>query len=930
MLHIFQSNRLEILADDLERRLREARGTPLATQTIIVQERALSRWLSLSLAERFGVAANIAYPFPAAHLWSLFGRVLKDLPAESPFDPAVLRWHCMKWLESAEAARHPRLQPVLAGGTLRRHEFAQRLAALFDRYLVYRPDWIDHWHAGKSHGLGEDEVWQAALWREIAAATPATMRAHPAERFFATLADNESACAALPRHLHLFALQALPPMYLNMYARLAEWTEVHLYALNPCEQQWGDIVRRREQALKLAQAGEGIDLHLEIGNNLLASLGRHGRAFFDALSGLSAAEESDYRRNEATTLLALLQNDVLDLHEREETQALAINDHSVQVHVCHSAMREIEVLHDRLLDAFQRDPSLRASDVLVLVPKIENYAAAIDAVFATAPPQRRLPYVIADRPPQKGSAVLRSFMQLLRLPETRLEAESVLSFLEEAPIARRQSIVSDDLPLLRQWVRETGIRWGYDEAARAALDLPAVREHSWGAGFDRLMLGYAMAEEELFDGILPYADIEGGYTQIAGRLKTFVDALAALNDELTQPRSLAQWRNWAERTLARLYDCDEAEERDAQAIRAAAMKLAVDAHRAGFEGAVPAQLWKRELAALLESAPFGQISSGGITFAALRPLRATPARFVAVLGLNDGEFPGNPPQASFDLMTRHPKPGDRQPRDEERYALLEAMLAARERLYLSYIGRSQRDNAELPPSPVLAEVLETIRRSVSGSERIVIEHPLQPFSRRYFNGELFSYASEYVQPGPIALSESPFIRQALPPLEMEPLIELEVLRKFLRNPAEYFLRERLGLRLTAGEEALEGSEPFELDALAQWKLCDSVLGHLLQGLSVDSSRTRMRAAGYLPHGYAGDALYAATVAQLRPLHRVISAAGPLQREQILLQQKGLTLTGNIEFTGEEAHVLWRVGKLGGRELLQAWVAHLALNAAGRM
>lgn len=936
MLHIFQSNRLEILADALAVALKDDAPAVLEKQIVVVQERGLARWLSLALAERNGIAANIEFPFPAGLIWSLFARVLPEVPDESPFDPAVLRWHCMRLLERSEAIRHPRLRQALAGDSIvRRHELAQRLAALFDRYLVYRPRWIAEWSGGRTCGLGVDEIWQVALWRELAAALPEAMHAHPAKRFYAALSGDAAARAALPRSLHLFAIQALPPMYLEFYARLAEWTEVNFYTLNPCEQQWGEIVRRRDQALRVAEANEDTELHFETGNSLLASLGRHGRVFFDSLSALPANEQNEYHRNDAPTLLALLQNDVLDLCERGENAepiALVADDESVQVHVCHSAMREVEVLHDRLLDAFARNPALRADDVLVLVPKIEDYAAAIDAVFATAPAPRRLPYVIADRPPQKESTVLRSFLKLLHLPETRLQAESVLALLEEPPIARRHAIAADDLPLVRQWVRETGIRWGYDEKTRAALDLPATREHSWGAGFDRLLLGYAMAEEALFDGLLPYPDIEGGGAQLAGRLKTFIDTLAALTEELARPRKLSQWQGWAERTLLRLYACDEIEERDAQAIRSAATSLAVNAQRAAFDNPVPVEVWRREMTGLLESSPLQPFGSG-IVFAALRPLRATPAHFVAVLGLNDRDFPRNPPQASFDLMAEHSLPGDRLPRDEERYALLEALLAARERLYLSYTGRSQRDNAELPPSPVLTEVLEAIRRSASASGRIFIEHPLQPFSRRYFDGSdarLFSYAAEYAHSGVLALSEPPFVSEALPETVLEEKeISLEALWKFLRNPAEYFLRERLGLRLASEEEILDENEPFALDGLSRWALRHAVLEHRLQGFGMEKSRGIARAAGWLPHGAIGDAVHAKAFAEVQNLYAAIRAAGSLRREEIALQFGELNLRGSLAALGGH-NLLWHEGELKAKRLLHAWVSHLALNASGLM
>ena len=285
MLRVFQSNRLEILADELALALARGEAPALESQKIVVQERGVARWLQLELARRQGIAANIEFPFPAGLIWSLFTRVLPQVPLESPFEPDVLVWRFMKWLERSKAASHPRLKHALAeGDARRRYELAQRLAQVFDRYLVYRPQWMQAWSEDKKLGLGPDEAWQAAFWRELSEELRPDQRKHPKDEFFAALEKDMVARAALPQSLHLFAIQALPPMYVDIFRRLAEWIDIHLYVLNPCEEHWGDIVTNRELALQAAQNSQSADLHFEVGNALLASLGRQGRTFIDSLS----------------------------------------------------------------------------------------------------------------------------------------------------------------------------------------------------------------------------------------------------------------------------------------------------------------------------------------------------------------------------------------------------------------------------------------------------------------------------------------------------------------------------------------------------------------------------------------------------------------------------------------------------------------------
>lgn len=928
MLHIVQSNRLEVLADELARDLNAARVDPLEARTVIVQERGVARWLSFALAERLGVAANIDFPFPAGTVWSLFGRVLNDVPKESPFDPAVMLWRLIKQLDNPSALKHGRLAHALVDADARRlHEFAQRLAAVFDRYIVYRPDWIAQWSEGRLLGLGADEVWQAEFWRELRAELRPAQREHPRERFFQALDTDLAARAALPAALHLFAIQSLPPMYMDIFTRLADWIDVRLYTLNPCQEHWGEIVRRREQALSDAQAGADVDLHFDVGNDLLASLGRYGRSFFDAIGDEG---ERRFVENERGTLLARLQNDILYLREAG-TEPLPPPDASLQIHVCHSATREVEVLHDRLLDAFERDPSLRPGDVLVLVPRMEDYAPAIDAVFATAPLARRLPFGVADRAAGMAS-VSRSVNALLAMQQGRLEAEQALSLLEHPAVARRFNVLAVDLPRVRRWTRESGVRWGYDENARAALALPSTREHSWSAGFDRMLLGYAMAETALFDGVLPYEAIEGVDAAVLGRLKSFIDALAELIEDARVPRGLPQWQAWTERLLVRFHAFDEDEEAEAQQLRSAMAALVRRAHAAGFNRPVPIEVWRAELEGLWEALPQGEaFLSGGISFAALRSQRAVPARFVAVLGMNGGHFPRRTPRLGFDLMEDHARPGDRSAREEDRYAFLETLLAARERMHISYTGRSQRDNTVLPPSPVLEELLDTLRRGgVRASGAVVVEHPLQPFSVRYFDGSdknLYSYAADYLPPRQRV--EAPaFVADALTPMASADVQRADELGEFLRNPSRYFLQRRLGLRLAKDEEALEDTEPFALGGLADWALSDTVLLHRLEGIAPENSLALARAAGQLPHGAYGDAWHARASVRMAPIAAAVSAAGPLRREVFAIEVGGSEFAGNIDGLSAKGRILWQPGSLRDKQLLAYWVEHLTMNAAG--
>jgi exodeoxyribonuclease V gamma subunit len=948
MLTVFQSNRLEILADRLAGLMRSNPLPPLESETIVVQSEGLARWMKLALAERLGVAASVRFPFPASYVWELVARVVPDVPRESPLAPEVLRWRVAAAL--TRVAGNPRFAEIARylgdGDPLKGHQLAERLTTLLDRYLVYRPDWIAAWMARHTKDLGGSEAWQAALWREIAAGLPAAAQTDPRERFVSAIRGSAAARAALPSRIHLFAVEALPPPHLELFRRIGEYRDVRFWIVNPCQEYWPLIDAPRRVARARVDAGREAG-HRESGNRLLASLGLHGRALIDAVVADPGGAEGEYvdPAEGRRTLLAVLQSDVLALRERGDEGVPLLersaSDRSLAVHLCHSAMREIEVLHDQLLDRLARDPTLRPADVLVLIPDIAAYAPLIDAVFGTAPEDRRIPYAIADRPRAADAPVLRAFRALLGIADGRLEAEQVLALLEFPALARRFEIGAGDLPTLRTWVRQAGIRWGVDATTRERLGLPPARAHSWRAGIERLFLGYAMAGDgaQLFAGTLPVDGVEGGDAALAARLSRFTESVFALDEALRAERSPRGWSDLVAATLERFVAPDEDEATDIFAIRSAAEGMARDAEAAGFERDVPLAVIRAHLDAVLgASAPTSAFLAGGVTFAALGPSRPIPARIVCLVGMNDRSFPRDEHPPGFDLTVRHARRGDRSRRQEDRYAFLQAILAARDTLLVSYTGRSVRDNQQVPPSPLVAELLEVARRAFVPDRRaaamrdLVIEHPLQPFSRRYGgpDARLFTYAGEYAQRIPPPAPPR-FAGRILPDAEAPPVIlSIEALARFLANPARHFFERRFGLRLDASEGPLEGNEPFALTQLAGWEADQRAFQLRRAGRGPEEVSDVLRAAGMLPDGAAGDVALAERLADIAPILAAIDATvfmAPVETELDLAHSTHpMRLAVKLDGLTPQGRVAWRVGRLRAVDRLSAWLVHLALAA----
>lgn len=867
MLNLFQSNMLDALAR-LYLAVREPSRDPLEPETLLVPSHGMQRWLAFAIAREQGVAANLDFQLPAAFTWNLLLRLHPDTPRRSPLDREPMVWRVLRELPQVladvDAPIRSQWQAADARG---RFELAWRVADVFDQYLVYRPDWILGWEKGRRFALGTDETWQAPLWQRIAG-RDAPHRARLMQDFLRRAEAGD--VPGLPARLGIFGVSSLPPFVWQLLATLGKRIEVDVFLLNPSQEYWG--------ALKRGEGGEGA-------HPLLAALGQQGRDFIGTVVASGANEpvgSAAFVTPPQDTLLATLQADLLEQRVRAPAERIAVrdDDDSVQLHVCHSALREMEVLHDRLLMLFEQRPDLNPDDVLVMCSDIKRYAPLADAVFGTRHAPAAIPYTIADRQLEVEQPLLRRFAELLALPGSRFEAERVLGLLEEPALRARFELDAADLPLIRRWCGELHLRWGRDAGDRRARGLPDDVPLSWRDALSRLLAGFALPAElagghdRRFGGIAP-ADLvySVAQAQVMTRLVHFVESLLLWERRLGNARPLSQWADTLDELVAAFF-AETPESRDAllcvhEVIAELRRQAALAEDDTVQDFAVLCTWLKRELSGLESRQGF---LHGAVTICAMVPMRSLPFKVIAVLGLDDGLFPRQQRPWTIDLMATHARTGDRSRRLDDRYLFLETLMAAREVLYLSHVGASDVDGSARAPSPVLMELVDQMRRTVAASprdfdRRFFTRHPLQPFSPRYFSGDprLFSFEPRMAAASRVVGSEEKGRHPAgaifsapLPPVEGGQLqVTLARLESFLRHPQRFFLRERLGVQLPEAGSTLADDEPVTLAATRE-------LRHRLYA-AAQLDAACLRAEGLLPAGVWGERLWQEEADRVRKL-----------------------------------------------------------------
>jgi exodeoxyribonuclease V gamma subunit len=409
-------------------------------------------------------------------------------------------------------------------------------------------------------------------------------------------------------------------------------------------------------------------------------------------------------------------------------------------------------------------------------------------------------------------------------------------------------------------------------------------------GVQRMLMGYACGADPVDDGVSlgvsPYPEVGGLDAELAGSLAHLLQALIDWWQICTQSATPAQWAEHCRAMLAALFKPRDDNDRNALAALDQALNDWVLAcGDAGFEEAVPLAVARSAWLEALKAPRLEQrFRAGGVTFCTLMPMRAIPFKAVCLLGMNDGDYPRRSPRADFDLMglPGMTRPGDRSRRDDDRQLMLEALLSARQVLYVSWSGRSVRDNSEQPPSVLVSQLRDEIDLlwGKDTAKGLTTVHPLQPFSRAYFEAGsgLQTYAKEWraAQLGHLweaapaaesltSVAPREFREQGLAPtgyagllpvLESAngvPVITLQQLARFLRKPVGAFFRERLQVHLEDERSELHDEELFGLGGLDLYQLLDHELQHVPADLSADELPSHaarvvqhLREAGALP------------------------------------------------------------------------------------
>lgn len=830
---------------------------PFTPEIVAVPTRGIERWLTqrigLELAHvAGGISAHVEFPSPFALLRQIVGGVPELAASLAAWDGPALQTAVMTAIdEELDAEWMSLLRRHLDAPWSSRMAAAAKVSRLFAAYSRRRPDMIRGWAEGANVGpdgvpLDSHHSWQANLWRSVRRriAVPA-----PAELLPGALEPIRRGEVELPERISIYGLTAADPFDLQVLEAVADRCDVLLHVLHPSPGLWEAVA-----------GSPAVDRHGLTGlavHPLLAGWGRDSRELQAVLSVLDGDVRHAEPGPDRPTVLGTIQADI----RANRQPSAAEPDRSIQIHVCHGARRQVEVLRDAVLHILAADPTLEPRDIVIMTPDLATFAPLLEAAFpqggTAGLPDLRVR--IADRSPAATNPLVRFAAGLLELVDGRLDASTIRELVTRPVVQQRFGFDGDGARSITSIVDDAVVAWGLDADHRQWWGMSGIADRTWARGLDRALTGvfYSDSPVRVVADVSPLDGVEGQDTRSVGILAAIVDRIAAIRERLSEAMPMSAWAAVIGDATRMLADTGfEGEWQWAQLERLLAETFptaTVDDPTVSLAEA------RRAMAVWTDDRPSPlHFRSGDVTVCTLVPMRSVPYRIVCLLGMDHDRFPRSVRVDGDDLLSGHERLGDRDRSGEDRQLLLDALMAAGDNLVVTYAGRDEITNAEYPPAVPVAELLDVLAQMTGlAAAELQTRHPLQSFSEQVFiDGALGVDGPWGFDPvqlrGAVAVQ-----RRDQPALELthdwvgtEPpdVVRLDDLVWFLADPMRGFVRASLGFGIPSIEELPDDALPVSLGALAGWSLKERLIGGLSAGYDLESLIRREEGADRLPPG----------------------------------------------------------------------------------
>lgn len=842
-LYHYTANEEQALVTCLAEKLNE-HNSVFTPQWIVSGHNATYNYLTEQIADKNGIAANIKFKQVIPLIETIHHSLGLTKNRSSLIRNEQLVWYIDQELQQEAFLQLDEAKKVadyIDSDPQKRFTLAEKISSLFSSYQEESPELIKAWNKEELLTDKPDEKWQAHLWKALKHRFGAQLR--DLTQLFQDIQEalnHEEHQSTLKTHFPaLFFFGSLPysEQLLQLLDCFSEIIDVYVF----------------RRAFSVTEE-----------NPLVANLGtvlQRDRSLWEDRA--TTVLETASRNTEKQNLFGALKHDLL--YNQSPAIDYKKSDDSLVIASAYSVSREVEALYHHLIHLFKRNEDLHAKDVTVVVPDMETYAPVIKTYFDYAnkidckgDSVQLIPYTLYDTSHRVYASPYLAIEALLNIEKDGFTSKNVMKLLDFDYIRERFGF--SDTEVLIRALDQANIRHGF--SGDTSLETNLV---SWQYGLKRLIYGFCLPRDTgkvSFgnEAFFPVDTFEESDRFELIKLYNFIESLHNWIAARAKSRTLSDWIGFLENETLDVFISEQTH--DTSRLR----RLFGQLHQIvenGLNSVYSFEVMRYYLKSALGNMESGEkIGYGGVRFVSPSIFLSVPSKVYAFLGLNSSDFPRKVTKVSFDLS----REGRLTKTEYDKNLFLSVLLAAEEKVYLSYIGNDTKDNSNIPPSSLLDELEAHLKDKLGLEDSLIVRHPLHSFNSKYNNENeplLVNYDLSTNTEQEVIDSSKEQQTIHLPEKDGKKVIQLKDLIGFIEDPVKHYFTKTLGVYMSDRDIDLAESELFELDTLQGWKVKDALVRAKVEKREVDAKELKM--VGDLPLSNLGSQTFENLSKEVKPI-----------------------------------------------------------------
>ncbi|CAL1329023.1 exodeoxyribonuclease V subunit gamma [Candidatus Providencia siddallii] len=968
MFKIYHSNQLFSLKNLIIDIIKNKQfSNPFEEEIIIVENFEISQWLQIELTKYFGITCNIHYKLPRDFILEMIYKILPDISKNNHYTKNLIKWRIITILP--KIINNKKLKELkfyikndIDGRKL--HQLSEKIANLFESYMIYRPKLITQWEKNKLININnKNQSWQKKLWRELFVyrktlekKTQHLLTIH--KIFIKFLSAPNYLKNFFPKRIFIYGISSLPPIYIQILNIISKYTDIYLMFKNPCKHFLKynkyllclDITKQQKKPININKKEKKI-------NPLLVSWGKLGNDFLKLITNIKNSKKffifTDTNR---LTLLENIKQDILDSKnniqlgktiEKYKTsknkRLINLLDNTITFNSCYNIKKEIENLYEKLLEFFEKDNTLTPKDILVKVSNIEVYTPYIYAIFSKDKSENYIPFSILNKKPLKSNPIIQAFISLLNLPKVRFFKDQIFDLLDISAISKKFDINENELDILNNWINKYEIKFGLDNNNFKDLNLPIINQNTWEFGLKKILSKYSINKDfKSLDNIFSYDKYNNTKLKLINKLFFFIETLKKWRILLKKKYSLKKWKNIYKELINDFFIINDNTEIILTLLKNQLYKIINTATTSGHTKHIKSLLIRDELLiSINEKKENYNFFTGSVTFCTFTQMKSIPFKIICLLGMNDNVFPRNITQENFDLKKNKIILGDKKTDYEDKYLFLETLISTTKIFYLSYIGISI-NNEPRNPSILIEELLNYICQNfriigtenlnVDDSYKILKKHLITKHNNIQFKKENFfnktknqNYINKSLKKTIITKSKNKQNSFLIKKNKIITKINIEELLNFYNNPIKFFFQKKLNVYFSEEKESFD-SEPFYFNKLQLHNLYKKILDFSIKNKNIKSIYDKLKIEGKLPINNFDKILWKESIKNTSHLIKKIKEHNEKPFDYyIKCKIKNININGSLKNIYKTGILRYQPNYINANNFIRLWIEHLFFN-----